>query len=142
MSRTSSFIKLSMRALSIITPLLASMPVNAQSPAGMNDADMQKLMQGAQAMQTCMQNVDKSAMERLQTESEQLQADIKSLCAAGKRDEALNKAMAFGIKAANDPAMKAMAECGKQMQGMMPQAPAMPYVDAEHEFAHRHVCDE
>jgi len=121
-----------------------ALTVHAQNPADMSEADMQKMMQGAQAMQTCMQNVDQTAMQRLQTESEQLSADIKTLCAAGKRDEAQSKVLAFGMKTAKDPAMKAMAECGKQMQGMVPQMQnmhQMPYADAEHEYANRHVCD-
>ena len=126
--------------LSIITAIFITSTANAQNPAGMNEADMQRMMQGAQAMQACMQNIDQAAMERLRAESEQLQADIKALCAAGKRDEAQSKAMSFGMKAAKDPAVQAMAECGKQLQGVMPQQP-LPYVDAEHEFANRNVCD-
>ncbi len=130
----------SFTSASIFTAVFIATTAYAQPPAGMNAADMQKMMQGAQAMHTCMQNVDQAAMERFRIESEQLQTDIKSLCAAGKRDEAQNKVLSFGKKAAKDPAMKAMAECSKPMQGMLPQQ-AMPYADAEHEYANRHVCD-
>lgn len=126
--------------LSIITAALLTTMANAQAPASMNSADMQKMMQGAQAMQACMKNIDQSAMQRLSAESEQLHTDIKALCATGKRDKAQSKVLAFSKQAAKDPAMKAMAECGKQMQGIMPKQ-ALPYADAEHEYADRHVCD-
>lgn len=117
-----------------------ALSAHAQTPGGFSQEDMQKMMQGAQAMQACMQSIDQAAMQRMQAESEQLQAELKSLCAAGKRDEAQGKVMAFGMKAAKDPAIKAMAECSKPMQGMLPQQ-ALAYTDAEHEFADRHVCD-
>jgi len=111
----------------------------AQYPAGMSEADMQKMMQGVQEMQACMQKVDQDAMERLGEESERLEAEIKSLCAAGKRDAAQERAMAFGMKMANDPAMKVMAECSKKMAGL---APKMPYVDTATDDSTSHVCDD
>ena len=110
----------------------------AQNPSGMSQADMQRMMQGMQAMQQCMAKVDMEAMERLGDEGEKVQAEVKSLCKAGKRDVAQQRAMAFGMKAAKDPNMKMMGECGKQMQGMMPP---MPYSNIE-QNGNRHVCDE
>ena len=110
----------------------------AQYPAGMSEADMQKMMQGVQEMQACMEKVDQDAMEKLGEESKQIEAEVKSLCAAGKRDAAQESAMAFGMKMAKDPAMKTMAECSKKMAGL---APKMPYADAEMDYSKRHVCD-
>lgn len=118
--------------------LVVMQPAAAQNPAGMSEADMQKMMQGAQEMQACMEKVDQDAMEKLGEESKQLEAEIKSLCAAGRRDAAQERAMAFGMKLAKDPAMKVMAECSKKMAGL---APKMPYADAEQDYSKRHVCD-
>ena len=109
----------------------------AQAPAGMSQADMQKMMQGMQAMQSCMAKVDMEAMERLGQEGEKVQAEVESLCKGGKRDAAQQRAMDFGMRAMQDPNMKIMQQCGQQMQGMMPP---MPYTNME-EQKNRHVCD-
>jgi hypothetical protein len=77
-------------------------------------------------------------MERLGQEGEKVQSEVESLCTAGKRDAAQERAMAFGMRVMKDPNMQTMQACSKQMQGMMPP---MPYTDiAEHQ--NRHVCDE
>ena len=129
-----------MNRLIILAALYAlTHAATAQNPSGMSEADMQKMMQGMQEMQSCMEKVDQSAMKRLGEESKRLDGEIKSLCAAGTRDEAQKRIVEFGMKAAKDPAMKAMAECGKKTQGM---TPLMPYADAEQDYSERHVCDD
>lgn len=119
-----------------------SLNAAAQNPAGMSDADMEKMMQGMQEMQSCMENIDQAAMERMGKEAEALNEEVKALCAAGKRDEAQSEAMAYGMKMAKDPNMKAMAECGKKMQGAMPQMQNVPGAPTEEELKNRHVCDQ
>lgn len=109
-----------------------------QPPAGMSQADMQRMMQGMQAMQQCMAKLDMARMERLGQEGEKVQAEVESLCKAGKRDAAQERAMEFGMRVAKDPDMQAMRECSKPMQGMMPQP--MPYTGVA-EDENRHVCD-
>jgi predicted lipoprotein len=129
-----------MRTLAFIATLsLLAASVHAQQPpAGMNQADMQRMMQGMQAMQQCMAKIDMEKMERLGQEGEKVQAEVESLCKAGKRGAAQERAMEFGMRVAKDPDMQAMRECSKPMQGMMPQP--MPYAGvAENE--NRHVCD-
>lgn len=114
-------------------------PLFAESPAGADETDRQRMMmQGLQQMQACMANLDHAAMEHLGKEGEALTAEIKALCKDGKRDEAQEKAMAFGKKMAKDPTMKAMAACGEHMQGMLPQPPAA----TEEELKKHHVCDQ
>lgn len=127
-----------LRLVQLALLCLFATTAQAQNPSGMSQADMQRMMQGMQAMQQCMAKVDMEAMERLGDEGEKVQAEVKSLCKAGKRDAAQQRAMAFGMKAAKDPNMKMMGECGKQMQGMMPP---MPYSNIE-QNGNRHVCDE
>lgn len=119
---------------------LATVAAQAQNPAGMSDADMEKMMQGMQAMHECMANLDQGALEQFGKDGEQMNAEVKALCAEGKRDEAQEKAMTYGMKVANDPTMKAMAECGKQMQNAMPQMQQSAAPTPE-ELQNRHVCD-
>lgn len=117
-----------------------ALAAQAQNPAGMSDADMEKMMQGMQAMHECMANLDQAALEQFGKEGEQMNAEVKALCADGKRDEAQARAMEYGKKVANDPTMKAMAECGKKMQNAMPQMQASSAPTPE-ELQNRHVCD-
>jgi hypothetical protein len=111
--------------------------LQAAPPAGMSEADMQRMMQGMQAMQACMARVDMAAMERLGEEGRQVEKEVQALCRDGKRDAAQSRAMAFGIKAAKDPAMQQMGACSEQAQGMMPP---MPYADMADNDG-RHICD-
>lgn len=119
--------------------LLALCTINVQAApaAGVSEADMQRMMQAMQSMQACMARVDMAAMERLGEEGRQVEKEVKSLCRDGKRDAAQSRAMAFGIKAAKDPAMQEMAKCSAQAQGMMPP---MPYADMADNDG-RHICD-
>lgn len=126
-----------MRTLVFLVTLSVFATAHAQAPAGMSQADMQKMMQGMQAMQACMAKVDMDAMERLGQEGEKVQAEVESLCKAGKRDAAQQRAMDYGMRAMQDPNMKIMQQCGQQMQGMMPP---MPYTNMD-EQKNKHVCD-
>jgi ribosomal 50S subunit-associated protein YjgA (DUF615 family) len=123
-----------------VLSLLTANAYAQQPPAGMSEADMQRMMQGMQAMQQCMSKVDTAKLERLGQEGEKVQAEVKSMCKAGKRDAAQERAMTFGMRVMKDPDMQTMQECSKPMQGMMPQQ-QMPYTDPG-EYKNRHVCDE
>ena len=69
------------------------------------------------------------------------ESEIKSLCAAGKRDAAQQEALAFAMEMNNNPDIRKMRECGEKMRGMMPP---MPYLEqsAASETSDRHVCDD
>ncbi len=127
------------RLVHIAALTLLAATAHAQNPVGMSQADMHRMMQGMQAMQQCMAKVDTAKMERLGQEGEKVQAEVESLCKAGKRDAAQARAMEFGMRVAKDPDMQTMRECSKPMQGMMPQQ-MMPYTDIEQD-KNRHVCD-
>lgn len=118
-----------------------ALSAHAQPPGGMSDADMQNMMQGMQLMQECMAKVDMAELERLGEEGRKVEAEVNALCKAGKRDEAQDKAMAYGMKIAREPAMQTMAECGRKLQGMMPQMASSPYADLAENGGDRHVCD-
>jgi hypothetical protein len=118
------------------TILLLLMPVVtiAQNYPGMSEADMQKM----EKMQSCMENIDEIKLKEIERRSNQIEAEIKSLCASGKRAEAQEKAMAFGKEMAKDPTMQAMSKCGEMMKGMMPK---VPYTNQGKSPSSHHVCD-
>jgi hypothetical protein len=113
--------------------LLLLMPVVAiaQNYPGMNEGDLQK-------MESCMKNVDEAKLEELERRSNQIAAEVKSLCAGGKRGEAQERAMAFGKEMAKDPTLQAMSRCGEMMKGMMPK---VPFMDQGKGGSSHHVCD-
>lgn len=124
----------------LLTAMLPAVAA-AQNVPGMNPEQMQQMMQGMEAMQNCMQNVDQSAMQAFEQRAEQMQAEVKALCAAGKRDEAQQRALAFGMEAAKNPAVQEMKKCGQMMQGMAPQLPRVAQ-SADSESKNTHICDE
>ncbi len=126
--------KVSASILLLLIPMLAA----AQNYQGMNEGDMQKIRQQMQKMQSCMKNVDQAKLKVLEQRSNQFGAEVKSLCASGKRDEAQKKAISFGKEMANDPSMQAMRKCGEMAEGMMPK---MSFMDQDKDFSSHHVCD-
>jgi predicted transcriptional regulator len=123
--------------IAILTLLPAA--AAAQPPQGMSEQDMQKMMQQMQEFQACMQDVDQAKMKQLEQRSKQFNAEIKSLCAKGKRDEAQQKAMAMYKKMSNDPVMKKLTECGKKLKDAAQQ---MPFTMPMEEHKDKHVCDQ
>jgi uncharacterized protein YaaN involved in tellurite resistance len=106
----------------------------AQTFPGMGEADMQKMEQ----MQACMEKIDEAKLKEIERRSQKIDAEIKALCAGGKRAEAQEKALAFGQEMAKDPTMQAMGKCGEMMKGMMPK---VPYADQGKGSPSHHVCD-
>ncbi len=133
-----------MKFLSGLFFVLGSATALAQ-PQGINEADMQKMMQQAQKMQACMANVDRSKLKELENKGRQLEAEINELCAAGKRDEALSTAMREGLKMSNDPAVKAMRECSDLMPDISSMMPKIPYPGGnggeDKDESDGHICD-
>jgi membrane-bound lytic murein transglycosylase len=128
--------------------ILVSALTLAQAQAqGPNEADMQKMMQQAQKMQACMANVDRSKLKALENKGRQLQAKIKEMCAAGKRDEAFSTAMREGMELANNPSVKEMRKCSDLMPDMASMMPNLPYADAgssagdNKDKSDKHICD-
>ena len=78
----------------VITTMLCLLPslVIGQNYQGMSEADMQRMMQQAQKMQACMQNVDQEKLQAVSNEAKQVQSEIKALWANGERSKAEKKA--------------------------------------------------
>lgn len=128
--------------------LLCLIPITsfAQNPMGMSEADMQKMMKQAQEAQACMEKVDQAELELLEKKAKQFEAEIKSLCASGKRDQAQEKAMGYMKEIGNSSALNEVKRCGEMMkgtmqgmmQGMMQNG---PQVNQDRDYANQHVCD-
>ncbi len=131
------------RILAIITKALflsLLFPYFVQAnPTGMTQEQMQQMMKQAEAAQACMAKVDQSKLEALEVKGKKMQAEIKALCTAGKRDKAMSTAMEYSMQIKNDPALKEMSKCGEMMQGMMPK-PYSP-IEAGPDGKPSHVCD-
>ena len=127
-----------MKISTVILLLLMPMVVVAQNYQGMSEADMQKMMEQAQKMQSCMENVDQEQLKMLEQRTEQFEAEIKSLCNSGNRTEAQKKAILFGKEMSNNPTLKAFSKCGEMAKGMMPE---MSFMDLEENASNQHVCD-
>jgi mannitol-specific phosphotransferase system IIBC component len=129
-----------MKILAAVCILLLPAAVLAQYPQNMNEMDVQKMMQQAQAMQACMQQVDQAALQKFQQRAMEVNEEIKSLCAAGKRDKAQKVAMNFGREAEKNQAVQEMKKCGELAKDMMPMQ-MMPDTHEELDYSTQHVCD-
>ncbi len=129
-----------MKQAVVLFMLLLPLSVFAENMGGMSEEQMQQMMQQAQGMQTCMQNIDQAEMQAFEQRAKQMSVDAQALCASGKRDEAMQLAMAFGKETSGNKAMQAMKKCGEGMKNMMPKIPSAAQNDGV--TPSRHICDE
>lgn len=129
--------KISTGILTLLLPVSAI----AQNYQGMSEQDMQNMMQQMQEMQTCMQDIDQSRLEKFEQRATSVEAEVKSLCASGKRDAAQQEAVAFAEEISSDPDIQKMRKCTENMKDMMP---GMPYMNqaSEPDTSASHVCDQ
>lgn len=126
-----------MRKLLLLLALAPSL-VMAQNTAEMPQ-DMQKMMEQAMKAQACMQDIDTSEFDRIEQEGKAKEAEIKALCAEGKRDQAQDTALAYSRELMQRPTMQKVRECSEHLRGMLP---TMPFDNFEQEFENKHICDE
>jgi hypothetical protein len=142
------------RSIHLLSVLLwlASLPglAFAQQPGGMDPAEMmkhfndpaamQRMAEQAQAAQTCMKDVDQKKLDALQKRAEAASREIDRLCKAGKRDEALAKALELGQEMQSDATVKKMRECTKGMMEMFKNMPWSQVLGIEDEPGEDDVC--
>jgi len=129
-----------MKRLTNIVILLLTPLAYAQNYQNMSEQDMQRMMQQAQKMQACMQNVDQSKLQALGDEAKQVESEIKGLCASGERAKAEKKSFEFGQEINNNPDIAVIRKCSEMMRGIMPQ---MDFIDRNAEGKPGgHVCDD
>jgi hypothetical protein len=126
--------------LSFIIPGIAL----AQTPGGMDQAQIEKMMQGMSQMAACYQNLDQEKLKALGAEAQAMEKELNRLCADGQRDEAQRQAMAFGLKFAGSEEFQQLRQCGEMAASAMPAIPDYSvYADPESaDFKNRHVCDD
>ena len=126
----------------LILMLCAPLTTLAQNPMGMSEADMQNMMQQMQKAQACMEKIDQSELESLEQKAKQYEAEMRSLCASGKRDQAQDKAMIYAKDIMNHDAVREARRCGEMMQGMMKgMMQNMSVMEQEKDYSKIHVCD-
>ena len=123
-----------MKISTVILLLLLPTVVIAQPSPGMSEEAMQKIHE----MQACMKKVDHEKLTALEKRQDQFDAEMKSLCHSGKRDEAQKKALLYAKEMMNNPTIKILKKCGEIGKGIMPM---MPIVDQNEELTKHHVCD-
>lgn len=121
----------------ILQLFLIMVPMGVYAQQGMNQADMQQMMQQAKKMEACMASVDQDALMALSEKSRAMEQEVKSLCQANKRDQAQSRAMEFGREMSANDEVNKMRQCGEMMKGMMPKI-GMPTVE---EMKKSHICD-
>jgi hypothetical protein len=126
-----------MKQAIVFLMLWLPLSVFAENMGGMSEEQMQQMMQQAQSMQTCMQNVDQAEMQAFEQRAQKMQSETQALCASGKRDEAMKVAMAFGKEVSGNKAMQEMKKCGEGMQNMMPKIIAQ----TSEQQKPGHICD-
>jgi len=121
--------------------MCVSATVSAQNFGGMNPEQMQQMMQHVQSMQNCMANIDQAELDAFQQKAEAMDNEVKALCATGKRDAAMARAMAFGKETMGSKVMQDMKKCGEGFKNMMPNLPKTVR-DTSSDDKPRHICDE
>ena len=121
-----------------IAALLIPLAASGQPFQGMSEEQMQRAMEQMQKAQSCMQNVDQTELQALEQRSHEFQAEVKSLCASGKRDEAQQKAIAYAQEVSQSSAIRTMRERGEMMKGMVAQ---MPMTELDQDLSNEHICD-
>lgn len=122
-------------SLVVLGAALFSQNAFTQAPS---EADMQRMMQRADAMQRCFSQVDQSALEKLANDAKAIEKELKALCKEGKRDEAMDKAVAFARQVSNSKDLKTIRRCGDMAQQFMPRT---IFEDYAQEKSQEHVCD-
>lgn len=136
-SRIKSYV---VRALAAVLLVTGAGLVSAQ-----NEQQMQHMMEMMQRAQTCMSNIPAGKLDAMASKARQMEAEIKQLCAAGKRNEAQTLGMRYGQEMSNGPVARGMRKCSKMMVGGMAHMgssimPGMGFPDVK-AMGKSHICD-
>ncbi len=107
---------------------------------GMDPAKMAEMQKAMMEVQACMQKIDKSDIENMKARGEKMKQEIQSLCDAGKRSAAQNKAIAYSKEVMNSPQMVQMKKCTEKVSSMLPNMMDMNQFDPE-KNKNKNVCD-
>ncbi|WP_321323964.1 hypothetical protein [Thiomicrorhabdus sp.] len=113
-------------------------PSYAENMSGLDTPNMRDMIAQMNKMQECLMQVDENELLNYQSESNQLENELNTLCKQGKREEAQSKAVAFGKKITNSKAFKTIQSCTKDMEKnqFMPSPPSFD------ELEKYNICDQ
>jgi len=115
----------------------------APAPEGLSREQTRQMIEDAQNMRQCFENIDHDALEKLAGEGRRAEAEIRSLCKAGKRDDAQARAMDYARKVDESEVIRAIRKCGTMSQSMMRKLPGMVQeLEQETTSGHGHICDD
>ncbi len=126
----------------------AQVPPQYQKYQNMTPEQMKAMQRNitanAQDMHNCFAKAGgMETMNNLKEKTDAAMVKIKKLCAGGKRDEAEQYAVAFGMEINKNDDMKAIRECGKQVEGMMKTLPAnLLHYSKPEDSKTSHICDD
>ncbi len=103
--------------------------------------DMNQMMEKMAEMQKCMAEIDQSKMQQYQREGEAFGRELKSLCSAGKRDQAQSRAMEYAMQIRNSSELQKVRQCMALMQGMPGMPQPQDFATMVEEAKQKHVCD-
>jgi hypothetical protein len=133
-----SFVKLATSTLPLSLLLFSQM---TSAAPGMSEQQMQMMQQA----QECFSKLDQSKFGELEAKGKKMEAEIKALCKAGKRDKAMSTAMKYSKEMNDDPQLKAMRKCSEQMKGMMGDMPGSSFGSSsstKQQKKEAHICDD
>ncbi len=126
-----------MRKLIFMLVLLPTLSI-AQATDGMPQ-DVTKMIMQAQKAQACMENIDKTQMEKFENAGTEMESEIQGLCDSGKRDEAQALALDYSREMINSDTMQEIRKCTELMREVMPE---LPFDNIEEKMASTNICDE
>ncbi|MDH5784301.1 MAG: hypothetical protein OEZ16_01675 [Chromatiales bacterium] len=130
-----------MRPLIFVTLFLVSALSHAAAPQGMNQADMQKMMEQMSKFQTCIEKIDKKQLKEMEREQKKFEDNARKLCTDGKRDEAEKLALSYSIEMSKKPVLEELSKCGKIVEGMAQGMPVTVATDYKKEERTKHICE-
>ncbi len=118
--------------------------VHAQQPSlppmqGLNQQQLQTLMMHFGEIQQCMAQLGPDGMKRLQERSKQIQRETRTLCEAGKRDEALQHVTARSQGLMQSAEFSHVKGCSQNLWNQL----AQPWLKQQTSGAQdgQHICD-
>lgn len=108
-----------------------------------NEEQMQRMMEQARKAQMCMEQIDRAELQRMADQAQAVEAEIKNLCAAGKRDEAQRIGMKYGLEMSQSEVAREMRRCSEMMAGAIAGFGGMGHagLPSMEDMENQHICD-
>ncbi len=119
--------------------LLSPFAAFATEKYKMDEEEMEAMMAQMQKLQDCIQRIDQSEITAMEQRAKEIAAEVKALCADGKRDQAQEQIITFSKKLAKTPALQELKRCGEISTGMAPMIPLLDQYTVDR-IAQYNVC--